>query len=96
VRQTGGSRCAPTQDRGTEKVVVTHRLRVLISESLEVRLVEAARRSRLSKAEWVRRAIERTLSSEKMASDPLEELSRLGAPTGDIEQILAEIKAGRG
>jgi len=68
----------------------------LISESLEVRLVEAARRSRLSKAEWVRRAIERTLSSEKMASDPLEELSRLGAPTGDIEQILAEIKAGRG
>ena len=29
-------------------------------------------------------------------TDPLEKLSRLGAPTADIDQMLAEIEAGRG
>jgi hypothetical protein len=30
------------------------------------------------------------------AADPLSRLSEFGAPTGDIDQMLAEIEAGRG
>jgi hypothetical protein len=73
-----------------------HRLQVLISRGLDARVRKAAQRSRLSKGEWVRRAIERVLADDRgVASDPLRELASLGAPTGDIEQMLAEIEAGR-
>ncbi len=75
---------------------MSYRLQVLIPEGLEARLRKAAQRTRVSKGEWVRRAIERTLREKSPATDPLDALSRLGAPTGDIEQMLAEIEAGRG
>jgi len=42
----------------------------------------------------VRQAIERALQ-ENHQGDPLDQLATLGAPTGDIEQVLAEIDAGR-
>jgi hypothetical protein len=45
---------------------------------------------------WVREAIERALAEGPAGGDPLDKLSRLGAPTGDIDQMLAEIEAGRG
>lgn len=56
---------------------------------------KAAQRRRLSTGEWVRQAIEVALR-EGHQSDPLEKLACLGAPTGDIDQVLAEIEAGRG
>jgi hypothetical protein len=72
------------------------RLQVLVSEGLDARIRKAAQRSRLSKGEWVRRAIERMLADDRStAPDPLVRLDTLGAPTGDIEQMLAEIEAGR-
>jgi hypothetical protein len=74
---------------------MSHRLQVLVPESLERRIRKAAQRSRLSTGAWVRQALERALR-EGRAADPLDELTRLGGPTGDIEQILAEIEAGRG
>ena len=74
----------------------TERLQVLVSEALQRRIRKAAQRSRLSTGAWVRRAIERELAGERPAVDPLDRLSSLGAPTGDIAQILAEIEAGRG
>lgn len=43
----------------------------------------------------MRRAIERSLKDERVVADPLEALERLGAPTADIGQMLAEIEAGR-
>jgi hypothetical protein len=43
----------------------------------------------------VRRALEEALTKEKRAPDPLARLSSLGAPTADIDQMLAEIEAGR-
>lgn len=43
----------------------------------------------------MRKAIERSLQDERSVPDPLEKLERLGAPTADIEQMLAEIEAGR-
>ncbi len=74
---------------------MSHRLQVLIPESLEARLAKAAQRRRVSKGEWVRRAIEQALAEGPPESDPLERLASFGAPTGDIDQMLAEIDAGR-
>ncbi len=74
---------------------MSHRLQVLIPDGLEARLRKAAQRSRLSKGAWVRRAIERALADARDAADPLDKLARLGAPTADIDQMLAEIEAGR-
>lgn len=72
---------------------MSHRLQVLIPEQLEARLRKAAQRDRVSKGEWVRRAIRSAL--EEDGSDPLDRLAALDGPTGDIEQLLGEIDAGR-
>jgi hypothetical protein len=74
----------------------THRLQVLISASLDARIRKAAQRSRVAKGEWVRRAIEHALADRRNPDDALDRLSRLGAPTADVDQMLAEIDAGRG
>ncbi len=74
----------------------TNRLQVLIPAGLEARIRKAAQRQRMTKGEWVRRAVERALADDRGPGDPLDRLSRLGAPTGDIDQMLAEIEAGRG
>lgn len=74
---------------------MSHRLQVLVPERLSTAIGKAAERRRLSRGEWVRRAIERTLEEERQAGDPLAKLASLDAPTGDIKQILAEIDAGR-
>ena len=62
---------------------------------LDARLRKAAQRERVSRGEWVRKAIERSLKDGRTVPDPLEKLARLGAPTADIAQMLAEIEAGR-
>ena len=74
---------------------MSHRLQVLIPEPLNRRVKKAAQRNRLSTGAWVRQAIERALQDDRPA-DPLDRLASLGAPTGDIDQMLAEIDAGRG
>ena len=73
----------------------TTRLQVLVPPSLDARVRKAAQRSRMSKGEWVRQAIERQLQEPAGASDPVAKLGSLGAPTGDIDEMLAEIEAGR-
>ena len=75
---------------------MSHRLQVLIPESLDARLTQAAQRRRLSKGAWVRQALERALTEGPREADPLDRLAALGAPTADVEQMLAEIEAGRG
>jgi hypothetical protein len=75
---------------------MSRRLQVLIPEALERRVRKAAQRRRMSTGAWVREALERSLAEPRTAPDPLDRLGRLGAPTGDIEQMLAEIEAGRG
>lgn len=74
---------------------MSHRLQILVPEALNRRVQKAAQRSRLSAGAWVRQAIEHALRDDRRG-DPLDALSRLGAPTGDIDQVLAEIDAGRG
>ena len=73
---------------------MSHRLQVLIPEALNKRVQKAAHRQGVSNGAWVRRALERALDSDR-SPDPLEALSALGAPTGDIDRILDEIEAGR-
>jgi hypothetical protein len=43
----------------------------------------------------VRQTIERALEHDSR-SDALEQLAGLGAPTGPIDRVLAEIRSGRG
>jgi hypothetical protein len=77
---------------------MSHRLQVLIPPELDAQLRKAAQRSRVSKGEWVRRVLQDSVRSPakgKGSSDPLVRLESLGAPTADIEQMLAEIEAGR-
>ena len=74
---------------------MSHRLQVLIPEPLDSRIRQAASRRRLSKGEWVRRALKKALQDASEAADPVERLAALRGPTGDIRKMLAEIEAGR-
>ena len=77
---------------------MSHRLQLLVPEQLEARLRKAAERNRVSKGEWVRRAIEdalRRAGQEQNLADPLARLASLGAPTAEIDDIISEIEAGR-
>jgi predicted transcriptional regulator len=72
------------------------RLQIVVPEALDRQIDKAAQRSRLSTSAWVRQAIERALAEGGHAGEALDRLARLEAPTADIEQMLAEIEAGRG
>ena len=77
---------------------MSHRLQVLIPPELDARLRKAAQRSRMSKGEWVRRALERAVrqpAKGRAVPDPVTRLGSLTAPTADIGQMLSEIEAGR-
>jgi hypothetical protein len=71
------------------------RLQVLIPESLDRRIRKAAQRERLSTGAWVREVLERALAEPAAAKDPLARLAELDGPTGDVDQMLGEIEAGR-
>lgn len=74
-----------------------HRFRVSMSKSLYHRLREAAIRSSVDPAVWVREAIEERLEREVCRSyeEALEAMGKLDAPTADIDDMIAEIAAGR-
>lgn len=70
---------------------MSHRLQVLIPEELDIRLSQAAARSRISKGEFVRTALESALAAQLTSLDPVSRLGQINAPTADIEQMLAEV-----
>lgn len=74
---------------------MSHRLQVLVPEPLDAQIGKAASRRRISKGAWVRQALETALAEEVPSEDPLARLASLGAPTGDMDQMLSEIEAGR-
>lgn len=77
---------------------MSHRLQVLIPEQLHQRIAKAAQRQGISKGEWVRRALESAVRPPMRVADggdPLVRLGALGAPTGEIDEMLAQIDAGR-
>lgn len=74
---------------------MSHRLQVLVPEPLDARIGKAASRRRMSKGAWVRKVLEAALDHEATGPDPLARLAALDAPTGDIDEMLTEIEAGR-
>ena len=77
---------------------MSHRLQVLISPELDAQLSKAAQRNRVSKGEWVRRALQASLRKSvrgRANTDPIARLGSLNAPTAAIKQMLSEIEAGR-
>jgi metal-responsive CopG/Arc/MetJ family transcriptional regulator len=76
---------------------VSHRLQVRIPEELHERLRAAADRDRITRSEWVRRAVGKALkfAEEMRRADALARLTSLQAPVAEIDQMLAEIEAGR-
>jgi Ribbon-helix-helix protein, copG family len=77
---------------------MSKRLQVLIPDEMDPALQKAAKRARVSKGEWVRRAIEQALRQDRegLRGGAVERLAQIGAPTADIEDMLAEIDAARG
>ena len=74
------------------------RLQVLIPEELDARLRKAAQRNRISKGQWVRRALEDSLRQAGESQSQLDAqaaLASLDVPTAGIDQMIAEIEAGR-
>ena len=77
---------------------MSHRLQVLIPPQLDARLRKAAQRSRMSKGEWVRRALNEAIKQSVQgapSADPVMRLASLRGPTADIDRMLSEIEAGR-
>ncbi len=76
---------------------MSYRLQVLVPKELDIRIRKAAQRSRISKGEWVRRAIQEALRDRAGSPhyDPLTRLSSLRGPTADIENMIREIELGR-
>lgn len=76
---------------------MSHRLQVLISPELDANLEKAAQRSCMSKGAWVRTALQAALdrSGHLAPGDSVARMAALDAPTADIDQMLAEIEAGR-
>jgi hypothetical protein len=78
---------------------MSKRLQVLLEEAELREIRRAARKERLTVADWVRRAIRaaRQLPPRREAGEKLEAVRRAAAhafPTGPIEQLLAEIERG--
>ena len=71
---------------------------MLITPALDAQLSKAAQRNRVSKGEWVRRALQESLQRSKVGGGRTGSLARLESlkgPTGGIEKMLSEIQAGR-
>ena len=79
---------------------MARRLQVLIDEAEYAEIREAAERERMSLAEWVRQSLRRARSEEAGRVETklraLADAVSHDFPTGDIEDILADIEAGHG
>ena len=78
---------------------MTKRLQVLLDEEEYEEIQDAARRRRMTLAEWVRQALRRAKSDDPGAVEAklrvIAMASRLESPTADIEVMLREIEAGQ-
>jgi len=78
---------------------MTKRLQVLFDDAEMREIQHAARRKRLTVAEWVRQALRRVRSDESQ-TEPSEKLAAVeramayAFPTGDIDEMLAEVENG--
>ena len=76
---------------------MSHRLQVLVPPELDAKLGREAQRSRVSKGEWVRQVLIAAVDRPRIGSvgsNAIDRLASLGAPTADINRMLAEIETG--
>lgn len=78
---------------------MSKRLQVLLPEAEFRQLRQVARRSRMTVAEWVRRALRAAWRTEPSADRQkklltIREAAAHRGPTGDIDQVLREIEQG--
>ena len=78
---------------------MTKRLQVLFPDDEFREIRRAARRRRLTVAEWVRQALRAARAAEQGPDagrklEVVREAARHSFPTGDIDQMLAEIEHG--
>jgi len=78
---------------------MNQRLQVLVEEHELQEIRQAARRDRLTVAEWVRQALREARQSRAQASlkrklAAIRKASESAAPTADIDQMLIEIERG--
>jgi hypothetical protein len=80
---------------------MSERLQVLLEEDEFAEIRRIARRHRMTVAEWVRQAL-RAARRDEPAAEPrrklmaVREASRYSFPTGEIDEMLADIERGRG
>ena len=80
---------------------MSKRLQVLFDEGELMEVQRVARRRRMTTAEWVRRSLRAAIEAERQ-TDPRAKLEAVAIavghefPTGDIDQLLAEIELGYG
>ncbi len=74
---------------------MSQRLEILIPDSLDAAVRRAASRAKTSEEQWVVRTLERAVTDQQERPDAVSRLAALDAPTADLEQMLAEIEAGR-
>jgi hypothetical protein len=67
---------------------MSRRLQLIMKDKEIERLRACAARDGLTLSEWARRALEKARA--------LEQALKCGHPTGDIEEVLADIERGRG
>jgi hypothetical protein len=72
---------------------MSHRLQVLIPDSLDVAISAAAARRRISKGEFVRSALEQALAQQVADADPVARLAALNAPTADVAEMLEDVES---
>lgn len=78
---------------------MTKRLQVIIQEPEYREIQQMARARHMSIAEWVRRALAMARQQEPLKDsgkklDAIRDAARHGFPSGDIEDMLAEIERG--
>jgi hypothetical protein len=78
---------------------MSKRLQVMLEEAELREIQRAARRERLTVAEWVRQALrevrrQRPQSSLERKRAAIRQACEYSAPTADIDQMLAEIERG--
>ena len=81
-------------------ILMSTRLQVIVSEEEMISLRQAARRTGLTVSEWARQALRRArdVQAGPNAESRLRALDRALAcnhPTGDIDEMLADIERGR-
>ena len=79
---------------------MSQRLQVLLEEAEFAEIRRAARRQRMTVAEWVRQALRRARQSEPSGGSRrklsvVREAARSAYPTAELPQMLEEIERGR-